>query len=157
MLQAVYLYTVDLASATGALERRVCLFEHTLERVGDVDAGSHRAVEGACEVTTLVSDTAALLGILLVDAVARLVGRVRTVGEQQVGAVVAEVDVDLDAGARRLAETPLATRAPVTVVLGHRSCGGTHGRHLGDAGLEGSHARCVDGHGQVDECYAAQH
>lgn len=89
MLQAVYLYTVDLASSTGTLERRVCLLEHALERVGDVDARSHRAVEGARQVTTLVSDTPALLGVLLVDAVARLVGRVRTVGEQQVGAVVA--------------------------------------------------------------------
>lgn len=53
--------------------------EHALEGVGDVDAGAPGAVERAGQVATLVRDALGLLRILLIDPVARLVRRVRTV------------------------------------------------------------------------------
>jgi len=53
--------------------------EHALESVGDVDAGARGAVEGAGEITALVRDALGTLRVLLVDAVARFVGRVGTV------------------------------------------------------------------------------
>lgn len=148
-MQPVYLYTVYLTSSPGALERGVGLSKDALERVGDVDAGAHGAVEGPGEVSALVGDTSAFLGVLLVDPVARLVRGVRTVGEQQAGPVIPQVYIDLHACPGGLAETPLSARAPVAVVLGHRPRGSAHGGHLGDARLERPEAGHVDRDGEV--------
>lgn len=77
--QTVYVDAGDLPATTGTLERRIRVVEHALESVGDVDAGARGAVEGAGEITTLVRDALGTLRVLLVDAVARFVGRVGTV------------------------------------------------------------------------------
>jgi len=45
--QTVYIYAGDFAATTGTLEGRVRVVEHALEGVGDVDAGTRRAVESA--------------------------------------------------------------------------------------------------------------
>lgn len=77
--QTVYIDAGDLAATTGTLEGRIRVVEHTLEGVGDVDAGARGAVEGAGEITALVRDALGTLRVLLIDAVARFVRRVRTV------------------------------------------------------------------------------
>lgn len=61
--------------------------EHTLESVGDIDTSARGAVEGASEITALVRDAFVTFRILLIDAVARFVRRVRTVRQQDPRAV----------------------------------------------------------------------
>lgn len=118
--------------------------EHALEGVGYVYADAHGAVEGAGEVPALVRDALALLGVLLVDAVARFVRSVRTVREEYVRAVLPEVDQDLDAGPGTLGQAPLAAAAPVAAVDVAGPDGGAHGGYLANARLHGPGAGHVN-------------
>lgn len=74
-LQPVHVDARDLTSPPRTLERHGHFLEDALEGVGDVDARALGAVEGAGEVAALVGDAAAVLGVLLIDAVTRFVGR----------------------------------------------------------------------------------
>lgn len=87
--QAVYVDAGDLAAAAGALEGRVRVVEHALEGVGDINAGTARAIERTGQVATLVRDALGLLRVFLIDTVARLVRRVRTVRQEDRRAVPA--------------------------------------------------------------------
>lgn len=156
-MQPVHFYARDLPSATGTLERRLRVRENALERVGDVDARAHGAIEGAGQVLAVVHDASALFRVLLVYAVTRFIGRVTTVVKYEVGAVAAQVYVDLGAGARTLAQAPFAAGAPRASLLLLGARGGAHDGRLADARLEGARRRHVDGHRQIHERNAAQH
>lgn len=146
-IQSGYVHAVDLPTTTGTLDRRVGVLEDTLKCIGDVQALAGSAVKGAGEIFTLVIDAARLVSPILIDAVARFVGRIRAVLEREVGAVVAQVDIDLYAGTGRFAQTPLAAGAPVAVLLVDGSRGGAHDGCLIDAALKGSRRGHINGNG----------
>lgn len=88
---------VDFSASPRTFQWRFGFAKIAFERIRDVDASPLRAVEGPGEVFAFVRDAAVFLGVLLVDAVAGLVGGVGAVDEQKVGAVRTERDVDLHA------------------------------------------------------------
>jgi len=142
--QAIYIDAGDLAAAAGALEGRIRIVEHTLECVGDVDAGAGGAVERTCEIAALIRDALGLLRVLLIDAVARFVCRVRTVRQQNRGSVSAEIHVDLHARTGGLRQAPLAAAAPLAIVGVHRPYRRAHRRHFADARLKRPSARHIN-------------
>jgi len=111
--------------------------EDALEGIRDVQTLASGAIEGAREILALIIDAPGLVRAILVDPVARFIGRVGAVLEYEIAAIAAQIHIDLDAGSGSLAQTPLATTAPLAVVLVHRPRGGAHHRRGIDATFEG--------------------
>lgn len=155
--QAVNIDARDFAAPARALQRFVRVMEHTFECIGDVDAHPHCAIEGPRQILAFIGNAARLLRILLIDAVARFVRRIRAIRECEAAAIVPQINIDLYARTGRLAQTPLAAWPPVAVFLVQSPRGGAHGRRLGDAAFEGARRWHINGHGQIDQCHRAEH
>lgn len=145
--QPVYLNASDFTTSSRTLETRIGFAKNALEGVGDVDTDAEGAVKGSGQIFALIGDALVLFGVLLVDAVTGFVSGVGAIGQQDGGAVLAQIHVDLDAGARCFRETPLTATAPVAAVHGGGANGRAHNWDLAYARFNGPSAWYVDGHG----------
>lgn len=141
----------DFPAAARTLHRRIGIVENAFECIGDVDAHAHRAIERARQIFAFVGNATGLLGILLVDAVARFICRIRAIRKRQTAAIVSQIHIYLYAGAGRFAQAPFTARSPIAVLLIHCARGRAHHGHFADATLDGACGWHIDRHRQIHQ------
>lgn len=77
--QARYIHAIDFPSASRALNGRIAILEHTFKCIRYIEALAGGAIKRARQILALVVDAARLVRAVLVNAVARLVRRVRAI------------------------------------------------------------------------------